>query len=118
MEKRLEERIKISFPLEFDESIKIKRKIHTPASKDEIINISYGGACFVSNVKLDINQLGFESKLLEEFKSVLSQPHGIIIVTGPTGSGKSTTLYSALNYLKNPKKNKYLSNSNGRKKRS
>ena len=56
-------------------------------------------------VKLDINQLGFESKLLEEFKSALSQPHGIIIVTGPTGSGKSTTLYSALNYLKNPKKN-------------
>lgn len=43
-------------------------------------------------VKLDINQLGFESKLLEEFKSALSQPHGIIIVTGPTGSGKSTTL--------------------------
>jgi len=58
-----------------------------------------------TTVKLDINQLGFESKLLEEFKSVLSQPHGIIIVTGPTGSGKSTTLYSALNYLKNPKKN-------------
>jgi len=56
-------------------------------------------------VKLDINQLGFESKLLEEFTSALSQPHGIIIVTGPTGSGKSTTLYSALNYLKNPKKN-------------
>jgi len=56
-------------------------------------------------VKLDINQLGFESKLLEEFTRALSQPHGIIIVTGPTGSGKSTTLYSALNYLKNPKKN-------------
>jgi type IV pilus assembly protein PilB len=56
-------------------------------------------------VKLDINQLGFEPKLLEEFTSALSQPHGIIIVTGPTGSGKSTTLYSALNYLKNPKKN-------------
>ncbi|MFA5251706.1 MAG: GspE/PulE family protein [Phycisphaerae bacterium] len=56
-------------------------------------------------VKLDIEQLGFESKLLEEFKNVLSQPHGIIIVTGPAGSGKSTTLYSALNYLKNPKKN-------------
>lgn len=56
-------------------------------------------------VKLDIEQLGFESKLLEEFKGALSQPHGIIIVTGPTGSGKSTTLYSALNYLKNPKKN-------------
>ncbi len=56
-------------------------------------------------VKLDIEQLGLESKLFEEFKIALSQPNGIIIVTGPTGSGKSTTLYSALNYLKNPKKN-------------
>jgi type II secretory ATPase GspE/PulE/Tfp pilus assembly ATPase PilB-like protein len=36
---------------------------------------------------------------------MLSQPHGIIIVTGPTGSGKSTTLYSALNYLRDPTKN-------------
>ena len=37
-----------------------------------------------------------------EFKSMLSRPHGIIVVTGPTGSGKSTTLYAALNYLKDP----------------
>jgi len=53
----------------------------------------------------DLNQLGFEPELLKEFKTILSQPHGIIVVTGPTGSGKSTTLYSALNYLKNPTKN-------------
>jgi len=53
----------------------------------------------------NLNRLGFEPKLLEEFKTILSQPHGIIIVTGPTGSGKSTTLYSALNYLKDPTKN-------------
>ncbi len=53
----------------------------------------------------DIVQLGFEPKLLEKFKTTLSQPHGIIIITGPTGSGKSTTLYSALNYLKSPTEN-------------
>jgi len=53
----------------------------------------------------DVAQLGFEPELLEEFKTILAQPHGIIIVTGPTGSGKSTTLYSALNYLKDPTKN-------------
>ena len=58
-----------------------------------------------SAVNHDINQLGFEPELLEEFKTVLSQPHGIVVVTGPTGSGKSTTLYSALNYLKDPTKN-------------
>jgi type IV pilus assembly protein PilB len=56
-------------------------------------------------VNHDVNQLGFEPELLEEFKAILSQPHGIIVVTGPTGSGKSTTLYSALSYLKDPTKN-------------
>lgn len=53
----------------------------------------------------NIDQLGFEPELLADFKSILSRPHGIVIVTGPTGSGKSTTLYSALNYLKDPEKN-------------
>ncbi|NIP28497.1 MAG: type II secretion system protein GspE [Phycisphaerae bacterium] len=58
-----------------------------------------------SSASHDIAELGFDPKLLEEFKTILTQPHGIIIVTGPTGSGKSTTLYSALNYLKDPTKN-------------
>jgi len=56
-------------------------------------------------VNHDLDQLGFEPELLNKFKTMLSQPHGIIIVTGPTGSGKSTTLYSALNYLRDPTKN-------------
>jgi type IV pilus assembly protein PilB len=56
-------------------------------------------------VNHNLDQLGFDPELLEEFKGMLSQPYGIIIVTGPTGSGKSTTLYSALNYLKDPRKN-------------
>jgi type IV pilus assembly protein PilB len=56
-------------------------------------------------VKHDIEQLGLESKYLKDFKNHLAQPHGIIIVTGPTGSGKSTTLYSALSHLKDPTKN-------------
>jgi type IV pilus assembly protein PilB len=58
-----------------------------------------------SSASHDIEQLGFEPELLKEFKTIITQPHGIIIVTGPTGSGKSTTLYSALNYLKDPTKN-------------
>jgi len=58
-----------------------------------------------SAVKHDLGQLGLEPALLEEFKSMLARPHGIMIVTGPTGSGKSTTLYSALNYVKDPTKN-------------
>ncbi|MHC4094894.1 MAG: GspE/PulE family protein, partial [Planctomycetota bacterium] len=58
-----------------------------------------------SSASHEIADLGFGEKLLEEFKTILAQPHGIIIVTGPTGSGKSTTLYSALNYLKDPTRN-------------
>jgi type IV pilus assembly protein PilB len=58
-----------------------------------------------SAVKHDLKQLGLEPELLEEFKGMLTRPHGIMIVTGPTGSGKSTTLYSALNYVKDPTKN-------------
>lgn len=56
-------------------------------------------------VSHNLDVLGFAPGFLREFKRVLSQPHGIVIVTGPTGSGKSTTLYSALNYLKDPAKN-------------
>lgn len=56
-------------------------------------------------VNHNIEKIGFEGDLLEKFKLILSQPHGIIIVTGPTGSGKSTTLYSALTYLRDPRKN-------------
>ncbi|MBN1816226.1 MAG: Flp pilus assembly complex ATPase component TadA [Sedimentisphaerales bacterium] len=56
-------------------------------------------------VEHNLDKMGFEPHLLDQFKRILSQPHGIIIVTGPTGSGKSTTLYSALNYLRDPKKN-------------
>ena len=58
-----------------------------------------------SAVNHNIDQIGFEPELLSRFKKTLDQPHGIIVVTGPTGSGKSTTLYSALNYLKDPAKN-------------
>ena len=58
-----------------------------------------------SAVKHELEQLGLEPKLLEEFKGMLARPHGIMIVTGPTGSGKSTTLYSALNFVKDPTKN-------------
>lgn len=52
-----------------------------------------------------LDELGFEEKRLAEFKTALSQPHGIVVVTGPTGSGKSTTLYAALNFLRDPTEN-------------
>lgn len=55
-----------------------------------------------SSTSLDFVTLGFDSGVLERFQHVLSQPHGIVLVTGPTGSGKTTTLYTALDQLNNP----------------
>lgn len=52
-----------------------------------------------SNLQLDMTKLGFESKQLEIFKESIHQPYGMVLVTGPTGSGKTTTLYSALSEL-------------------
>lgn len=51
------------------------------------------------NIVLDFESLGFSGKHLQQLASVLSLPHGIILITGPTGSGKSTTLYAALKQL-------------------
>jgi len=52
-----------------------------------------------SNLQLDMTKLGFEEKALGIFQSALKKPFGMILVTGPTGSGKTTTLYSALHQL-------------------
>jgi general secretion pathway protein E len=51
------------------------------------------------NMVFDFAALGFQGRHLEQFIDVLSQPHGIILITGPTGSGKSTTMYAALKQL-------------------
>ena len=53
-------------------------------------------------VALDFARLGFEEDTLKIFMDVLLQPHGILLVTGPTGSGKTTTLYTALDRLNQP----------------
>jgi type IV pilus assembly protein PilB len=52
-----------------------------------------------SNLQLDMTKLGFDQKPLDDFKWAINQPWGMVLVTGPTGSGKTTTLYSALTEL-------------------
>jgi len=49
-----------------------------------------------SNLQLDMTKLGFEEDQLKHFKEAISKPYGMVLITGPTGSGKTTTLYSAL----------------------
>ena len=53
-------------------------------------------------VVLDFSRLGFGPQFMPRFQKVLEQPHGILLVTGPTGSGKTTTLYTALSRLNTP----------------
>ncbi len=58
-----------------------------------------------SNLNVDLTKLGFEEGALKDFMGSLDKPYGMILVTGPTGSGKTTTLYSALTYLNKPATN-------------
>jgi len=60
---------------------------------------------FKNNVLVKMDKLGFLPETLEKFRSVYRNPHGIILVTGPTGSGKSTTLSAVLNELNSPEEN-------------
>jgi type IV pilus assembly protein PilB len=55
-----------------------------------------------SNLQLDMTKLGFDPRPLEDFKWAIHQPWGMVLVTGPTGSGKTTTLYSALSEMNQP----------------
>ena len=55
-----------------------------------------------SALQLDLARLGFDPRGLEQFQKAIKSPHGMIVVTGPTGSGKTTTLYSALAAVNSP----------------
>src|SRR3954466_9230132 len=58
-----------------------------------------------SNLSASMDKLGLEPDTYRRFRSAVDAPHGLLLVTGPTGSGKTTTLYSALNELNNPEYN-------------
>ncbi|MBL7017154.1 MAG: type II/IV secretion system protein [Kiritimatiellales bacterium] len=54
---------------------------------------------------VDMADVGFDPPMLKDFQEIMQRPNGIILLTGPTGSGKTTTLYSALSFLKSPERN-------------
>src|SRR5438046_6353825 len=58
-----------------------------------------------SSVFLPFNRLGFSPRVSESYEALIRRPHGILLVTRPTGSGKTTTLYAALNRINSPDKN-------------
>ena len=58
-----------------------------------------------SNLNIDLTKSGFEQKALDNFIRAIQSPYGIVLVTGPTGSGKTTTLYSALSKISTPEVN-------------
>ena len=58
-----------------------------------------------TNLKTDLEDLGFDPSSLETIHNAIHKPHGMILLTGPTGSGKTTTLYSALTKINSPDKN-------------
>ena len=71
-----------------------------------VIPVLYGESVVLrlldkSALKLDLTQLGLDGWSLEQFQAAIRNPHGMILVTGPTGSGKTTTLYSALQTVNN-----------------
>ena len=58
-----------------------------------------------TSTPLNLGELGFDPEDLEKFRKAIVSPHGLVLITGPTGSGKTTTLYAALNEIKSPRKN-------------
>ncbi len=58
-----------------------------------------------ANLRIRLEDLGFRRETLEAFQRMLHQPYGLVLVTGPTGSGKTTTLYSALDLIRSPEEN-------------
>ena len=55
--------------------------------------------------EFNLNDVGMNGSLLDDFREIIRKPYGIILVCGPTGSGKTTTLYSALSEINSPDKN-------------
>lgn len=75
-----------------------------------VLPITYGGKIVLrvldkSALSIGLEKLGFLPQPLETFKKAMKRPYGMILVTGPTGSGKSTTLYSIITQLNQPERN-------------
>jgi len=89
-----------------DGGFKIKAQNRDIDMRVSVIPTAFGGAVVMrildkQSVLMSLDQLGLTDEPLEGVEYLISQPYGIVLVTGPTGSGKTTTLYGALNTIKN-----------------
>jgi type IV pilus assembly protein PilB len=90
-----------------DGRIKIKVKDKTIDLRVSTLPVVWGEKIVMrildqANLQLDLTKLGFEQDELAKFQKAINSPYGILLVTGPTGSGKTTTLYSALSTINAP----------------
>ncbi len=90
-----------------DGRIQVSAKGNPVEFRVNIVPTVFGESCVMrvldrASVRVDLNKLGFHPELLTQFKEILQRPYGLMLVCGPTGSGKSTTLYAALNSINNP----------------
>ena len=97
-ERRLPQDGKISYIAKDDTEVDFRISI-LPTSLGERVVIRILNS---SSLAVSINAIGFTIKQEKEFISAVSAPQGMVLVTGPTGSGKSTTLYGAMNFLNEP----------------
>ncbi|MDP6686129.1 MAG: GspE/PulE family protein, partial [Candidatus Omnitrophota bacterium] len=93
-----------------DGRFKIRAKKKEVDFRVSVLPTSFGGKIVLrvldkSNLSIGLDSLGFSDHVLGKFNEAIARPFGMIMVTGPTGSGKSTTLYSVLNRLNSADKN-------------
>ena len=93
-----------------DGRFKISFEGHEIDFRVSVLPITYGGKVVLraldkASLSIGLEKLGFLPSPLNTFKTALARPYGMILVTGPTGSGKSTTLYSIINQLNTPERN-------------
>ena len=93
-----------------DGRVKVLIKSRKIDLRISVIPIYYGEKIAIrlldmKEAKIDLNKIGFTNEDLSTFKDAISKPQGMILSTGPTGSGKTSSLYAALNFIKNETKN-------------
>lgn len=90
-----------------DGRIQVTAKGNPIEFRVNVVPTVFGESCVMrvldrSSIQVDMGKMGFLPDTLETFKGILQKPYGLILVCGPTGSGKSTTLYAALNSINQP----------------